>query len=447
MRTIVIGAGEVGYHIAERLSREGHDIVVIEQDPAVRARVQDELDVMTVEGNGASPRALEEAGIREAGLVIAVADIDEVNITACLLAKEYGVPKRIARARNPDFSENPFLEGGRRLGIDLLINPNVVVAEEVRDLVKTPAAAEVGKFAGGKVMILGIQIGAGAPILERPLKALRPFHATTPFVVVAILRQGRLILPDGNATVREGDHVYFVSQRESVNPVLTLLGKKEDVVERVLVVGGGRIGIRVAQLMEQDHLKVKLLERNPARCEHLSRVLERTLVLCGDGTDVHTLLEEGISGMDAVVAVTDDEAANILAALLAKERGAKKVMALVKRPHLMHLLPHLGIDAAISPRILTANVILRFVRRGNVLSIFEIPESDAETLEMVVVPEAAVAGKKVRDAGLPSGAIIAAIARGDQVVIPHGDTVFQPGDDVVVFALPKAIREVERLFA
>ena len=292
MKTIVIGAGEVGYHIAERLSREGHDVVVIEQDSSVRARVQEELDVITIEGSGSSPRTLEEAGVRDAELIIAVADIDEVNVTACLLAKEYGVPRRIARVWNPDFSESPFLERGRKLGIDLLINPTIVVAEEILDLIKTPAAAEVGKFADGKVMMLGLQIAAGAPILDRSLKALRAFHATTPFLVVAIQREGRILLPDGETTVEKGDHLYFISKRESVNDILILLGKKESIIERILVIGGGRIGFQVAQRLEQDRYKVKLLELSQARCEELSRLLEHALVLRGDGTDVQTLLDE-----------------------------------------------------------------------------------------------------------------------------------------------------------
>lgn len=447
MKTIVIGAGEVGFHIAERLSREAHDVVVVEKDPTVRARVQEDLDVMTVEGNGSSPRLLEEAGVREADLLIAVADIDEVNIAACLLAKEYGVPRRIARVRDPDYSESAFLEQGRRLGIDLLINPNIVVAEEILDLIQTPGAAEVGKFAGGKVMMLGLQVGKAARILDRPLNSLRGFHQTTPFLIVAVHRNGRLLLPDGNTTVRENDHLYFISPRESVNPILALLGKQESIVERVLVVGGGRIGLRVCQMLEAARFDIKLIERNGARCEELSRVLERTLVLHGDGTDVRTLAEEGVSEIDAVAAVTDDEATNILAALLAKERGAKKVMALVKRPHLLHLLPQLGIDAAVSPRILTANIILKFVRKGRVLSIFEIPEGDAETLELSVGANAAVAGKSLREIQMPSGAILGAVVHREEIMIPKGDTILRPDDDVVVFAVPEAIPALERLFA
>ncbi len=447
MKTIVIGAGEVGYHIAERLSREGHDVVVIEQDPAVRARVQDELDVMTVEGSGSSPRVLEEAGVREASIVIAVADIDEVNVTACLLAKEYGVATRIARVRDPDFSESEFLGRGKRLGIDLLINPNIVVADEILDLVKTPAAAEVGKFAEGKVRMLGIQIPSQAPILGRQLRSLRSFHSTTPFLIVAVMRDGKLIVPDGETTLREGDHIYFVSKRESVNAILTLLGKTESIVERVMVIGGGRMGLRVAQMLEAERFKVKLVEQRQDRCEELSELLKDTLILHGDGTDVRTLLEEGIAEMDAVVTVTDDEATNILAALLAKEQGAKKVMALIKRPQLLHLLPHLGIDAAVSPRTLTASVILKYVRKGKVLSIFEMPESDAETLEMMVTSQSRVAGKVIRDAGLPSGAIVGAVVHQGEIVIPRGDTVFRPDDHVVIFAIPSAIPELEKLFA
>jgi trk system potassium uptake protein TrkA len=448
MKTIVIGAGEVGFHIAERLSREGHDIVIIERDPATRERVQERLDVMTVEGNGSSPRALEEAGIRDADLIIAVADIDEVNISACILAKEYGVPRRIARVRDPDFSESPFLDHGRRLGIDLLINPNIVVADEIVTLIKTPAAAEVGRFAEGRVLMLGLQIGESAPIVDRRLRTLRAFHATTPFLVVAIYRHGKFLIPRGETMVEAGDHVYFISKRESINAILTLLGKRESIVERVFLVGGGRVGLRVAQQLERDQFHTRLMERNTERCDELSRLLSQTLVLKGDGTDIRSLMEEGIADADAVATVTDDEGTNILAALLAKEQGAKKAIALIKRAHLLHLLPHLGIDAAVSPRVCTANVILRYVRKGRVVSIFEIPESeDAETLEMVVPAGSRVAGKSIGEAGLPSGAIIGAVVHRDEILIPTGGTVLHPDDRIVVFAFSTAIAELGRLFA
>ena len=238
-----------------------------------------------------------------------------------------------------------------------------------------------------------------------------------------------------------------MSKRESVNAILTLLGKKESIVERVMVIGGGRMGLRVAQMLEAERFKVKLVEQRQERCQELSEVLKDTLILHGDGTDVRSLLEEGIAEMDAVVTVTDDEATNILAALLAKEQGAKKVMALIKRPQLLHLLPHLGIDAAISPRTLTAGVILKYVRKGKVLSIFEMPESDAETLEMMVTTQSRVAGKAIRDASLPSGAIVGAVVHQGEIVIPRGDTVFRPDDHVVIFAVPSAIPELEKHFA
>ena len=447
MKAIIIGAGEVGYHIAERLSREGHDIVVVERNPANRQRVQEELDVMSLEGSGSSPRVLEEAGVREAELIIAVADIDEINIAACMLAKAYGVQHAIARVRDPDLSENPFLEHGKRLGIDLLINPNIVVAEELVTLVKTPAAAEVGKFADGKVLMLGLQLSSQAPLVGRPLKSLRAFHSTTPFIVVGIYRRGELLIPDGSTVVEDEDHLFFVSKRESVNSILTLMGKKEHIVHRVLLIGGGRVGLRVAQLLERDHLSIKLMDRNPARCEELSQHLERTLVLKGDGTDVRTLAEEGIGEMDAVVTMTDDEGANILAALLAKEYKAKKAIALIKRPHLIQLLPHLGIDAAVSPRISTAGVILKYVRKGRILSVFEIPESDAETLEVAISPGSRVVGQPIRALGLPSNAIVGAVVHRGEIIIPKGDTTLHADDRVIVFALPAAIPALEGLFA
>lgn len=446
MKTIIVGAGEVGYHIAERLIREEHDVVIIESDPAIRERVQEELDIMTVEGSGSSPGVLEEAGIREADLLIAVADIDEVNISACILAKEYGVPKRIARVRNPEFSECPFLNHGKKLGIDLLINPNIVVADEIINLIKTPAAAEVAKFAEGKVLMIGLKMTEGAPILNRALKTLKSFQTTTPFLIVAIYRQGKLMIPDGETVVHEGDHLYFISKREFINSILTLLGKKESIVDRIFLIGGGRIGYRVAQILEEEGFHTKLMEQDPHRCEELSKLLKHTLILKGDGTDARALLEEGISEMDAVVAVTDDEATNILAALLAKQNGAKKVIALIKRPHLIPLLPHLGIDAGVSPRITTANVILKYVRKGSVVSIFEIPESDAETMEIAVSQHSKTIGKSIKEIALPPGVIIGAIVHKEEIIIPRGDTILNPDDRVVLFALPAAIPKLEELF-
>ena len=456
MRTIVVGAGEVGYHIAKRLVQEGHDVVIIEADAAVKERVEKELDVLAIQGHGASPSVLEEAGVTETDLVIAVTDKDEVNLVASMLAKEYGVATTIARAGNPELSRTPFLQSGRRLGIDLLINPNQAVAEEIAKLVHVPAAAEVAYFAEGKVQVLGIDVGVKAPALEKRLKDLSAFQAEQPFLVLAISRkdsthdpngEASILIPDGETTILPGDHLYLVARRDDIPGILTLLGRQDEPPRRVLIIGGGRVGLRVAETLENEGIPITLVERNPKRCEELAQHLQRALVIQGDGTDSQSLLEEGNVEMDAVVTVSDDEATNILAALLAKRRGAKKVIALIQRSHFLQLAPSLGIDAAISPRLTTASAILRYVRGGRVVSLVEMPEWNAEIMELVALPTAAIVGRPLRDVKMPKGAIVAAIKRGEQIIIPKGDSQILADDRVILFTLPEAIPKVERLFS
>lgn len=456
MRTIVVGAGEVGYHIAKRLVQEGHDVVIIEENAAVKERVEKELDVLAIQGHGASPTALEEAGVAKTDMLIAVTDEDEVNVVASVLAKEYGVATTIARARNPELSRSPFLQSGRRLGIDLLINPNQAVAEEIAKLVHVPAAAEVAYFAEGKVQLLGIHVGAKAPALEKRLKDLSAFQAKQPFLVVAISRknathapngEASILIPNGETPILPGDHLYLVARRDDIPDILTLLGRQDEPPRRVLIIGGGRVGLRVAEILENEGIPITLVERNPTRCEELAHRLKRALVIQGDGTDSQALMEEGNVEMDAVVTVSDDEATNILAALLAKRQGAKKVIALIQRSHFLQLAPSLGIDAAISPRLTTASAILRYVRGGRVVSLMEMPEWDAEIMELVALPTMAVVGRSLREVNMPKGAIVAAIKRGEQIIIPKGDSQILAEDRVILFTLPEAIPKVERLFS
>src|SRR3990170_2058945 len=347
MRIIVIGAGEVGYHIAERLSHEAHDIVVIERNAEVVRRVQEGLRLPTIEADGSSPRALEEAGVREAAMVIAVADVDEVNI------------------------------------------------------------------------------GPRAPVVNRRLRDLRPVQTSSPFLVVGIARGEQLIVPTADTVVLADDHLYVVSRREYIPDILVLLGRTTAATRRVFIIGGGRIGLRVAQALEAEDLTVTVMERSRARCEELAKQLIRARVIQGDGTDVRRLLEEGISDVDALATITDDDAANLLAALLGKRYGAKKAVALFKRPDLIPLVQSLGIDAPISPRLLTASVILKFVRRGRVVSVFELPESEAETLEVVVLPGTPAAGRSLEALALPPDALVGAIVRGEDVQVPERTTVLE----------------------
>jgi trk system potassium uptake protein TrkA len=446
MRIIVIGAGEVGFHIAERLSQEAHEIVVIERNAEVVDRVRATLRVQAIQADGSSPRALEAAGVHDAAMVIAVADVDEVNIVACAIAHQYGVATKIARVRDIELGEHPILAGGKVLGIDLLINPTQVVADEILRVIKTTGAAEVADFAEGRVQLLGVKVGATAPLANRRLRDLRSLQASAAFHVVGIARGERLIVPTADTTLTPEDHVYVVGRRDVIPDILVLMGRTALTTRRVLIIGGGRVGLQVGRALVAEEVAVSVVERSRARCDELGHELAPARILHGDGTDVKLLVDEGIAAADAIAALTDDDPTNLLAALLGKRHGARKAVALFKRQDLIPLVGSLGVDAAISPRLLTASVILKYVRGGRVVSVFELPESQAETLEVLVQQGTPAAGRSVRALGLPDEALAGAIVRGDQVLPPDPDHVIEAGDHVILLALPRAIRAIERLF-
>ena len=320
------------------------------------------LRVRTIEADGSSPRALEAAGVRDAAMVIAVADVDEVNIVACAIAHQYGVATKIARVRDIELGEHPILAGGKVLGIDLLINPTQVVADEILRVIKTTGAAEVADFADGRVQLLGVKVGAQAPLVNRRLRDLRSVQASAPFRVVGIARGERLIVPTDDTALAAEDHVYVVSRRDVIPDILVLMGRTAAATRQVFIIGGGRIGLEVARALEADEIAVTVLERSRSRYDELTRELTRARVVQGDGTDVKLLVDEDIGSADAIVTLTDDDPTNLLAGLLGKRHGAKKAVALFKRQDLIPLVGSLGIDAAISPRLLTASVILKYVR-------------------------------------------------------------------------------------
>lgn len=450
MRVLIIGAGEVGYHIASRLVRERHDVVVVDQSAALVERVQEELDVMAYRGHGAHPATLEQAGIAHADMLIAVTNSDEVNLVACLLARLYGVGKRIARINDPDFRDSPLMEAGKFIGVDLLINPSQTVAEEILRLVRSPGAEEAADFLEGRVKLYSFQVREPAPILHQRLRDFAArFDYAPPFLVAAIQRGRTTLIPTGETVIEPNDHLLVIGKPQPIWQNLHLLGITPRRARRVFIIGGGRVGLNVATLLEQDEADydVKLLEQDAQRCKFLASRLSHTLVLHGDATDLKLLKEEGIAEMDAVIAVTDDEGTNLIASLLAKTHGARGVITLIKRPDMVPLVAALGIDAAISPRLITAGAILRHLRRGQVLSIFTSIHTEAETLELVAMPGAKILDKPLRKVKMPAGVLIGAVAHGDEIIIPRGDTVIHPLDRVIVFALPTAVPQAEKLFA
>jgi trk system potassium uptake protein TrkA len=449
VRIVIVGAGEVGYHIASRLSREHHDIVVVDQSRDLSSRLQEELDVLTYCGHGANPGILEQAGIAQAEMLIAVTSSDEVNLVACLLARQYGVPRRIARLNELDFRDSPLVAAGESIGIDLLINPSQAVAEEIRHLIKAPGAEEAAGFLEGRIKLLSFRVRPEAPIAHQYLRDFASqFDTAPPFLIVALQRGHETLIPKGDTCIEPNDHILVIGKDEHIRDNLHWLGVTPHPTRKILVIGGGRVGLQVAHMLDQDETdyQVKIVERNVARCQVLADRLPRALVLHGDATDVKVLKEEGIADMDVVIVVTDDEGTNMIAALLAKTHGARSVMTLIQRPDLVPLVAALGIDAAISPRLITAGAILRYLRRGQVLSVFTSVHTEAETLEMVAAPRARIVGKPLYKLRLPAGVIIGAVAHAGEIVIPRGDTVIAPNDRVIVFALPAVVAQAEKLF-
>ncbi len=446
MRIIVIGAGEVGYHLAARLSAEHHDVAVVERDVDLAHRLQAQLDVLVVEGNGASLSCLEAAGIARADLMLAVTNLDEVNLIACLIGSQFDVELKVARVSNPEYYERRML-GERKFGADLLINPERECAREILKLFHRTQASDVAEFADGRVVLMGLGVGEQAPVAGQTLEEIGRGLGERHFLIVAIDRGGQTLVPDGATRLRVGDSIYLVSEAAHVDEAYRLLGLERKIIRRAMLLGGGRVGLHLARMLEKEGIQPTVIERSRARCVELAEVLERALVLNGDATDLDLLRQEGIAETDCLAAVTSEDETNLLASLLAKHLGAAKVVALLKRSEYIPLVSRVGIDAAVSPRLSTANRILQHIRGGHVISMAVMERNRAEALEVEVVEGSRAAGRKVQDLGLPAGAILGSIQRGQAVSIPRGDTRIEAGDRIVVFALPDAIEDTAEYFA
>ena len=446
MRVIVVGAGEVGFHTAERLALEGHEVVLVENNRDRLREVEERLNVLALEGSGAQAEVLDAAGVRSCGVFIAVTNVDEVNLVACLLAREYGVPKKIARVKSIGYTDRGALLSAEKLGIELFINPLEVVAQDLIAIASHAAAVEVAEFADGRILFVGYSIADENPVCGLTLADLGDLRSMYPFVVAAITREDRTIVPRGDDTLESGDHVFLVLRIADLPSVRYLFGLEKRVVRRVFVLGGGPVGFQVAEHFERAGLEVRVVDPDRGCCEALAERLDHAVVLNTDVTDIDTLLSEGLEKTDVLVAATEDEEVNILASLLAKRHGARRALCLVDRPAYVSLASTLGVDACISPRLSTASAILKYVRRGGVLSMATVEENQAEVVEILITESPAWLGKPLKSLDFPGGAIVGAVMRRDEAFIPTGDTVLQSGDRAVVFALPEAVVRVESFF-
>jgi trk system potassium uptake protein TrkA len=450
MKVLIVGAGQVGCFLSQRLCNEGHEVVLVDQDQSHLDRVQEELNVMTVSGNGASAEVLEQANIKSCDIFIAVTDLDEVNILACLLAREYKVGKRLARVKSIEYSSQGAVLSKEKLGIDLLINPCDEVADEMVKIACRSGAFDVAEFVEGRIQFLGYRIGADSPLCGITLQELGELRGIYDFVVVAIARDEKTIIPRGEDVIEEGDSIYVIAREKDLPAIQYLIEskkKKKRTTPRVFILGGSQEGVRIASQLERLHFDVRLVERNLRRCRKVAAQLEKTNVIQADGNDMPALLEEGLAQAELFIAVTGSDETNILCSLLYKQQTQGRALALVNRPELLNLAPGLGIDACVSPRMAAAGAMLKYVRYGSVVSLAAVEGSNAEVLEMEVKQDNPHIGVPLKSMGFPKGALIAAIVRGDDYQIATGESSIKAGDRVVVFALPEALTKVDRFFA
>lgn len=444
MRVVVVGAGKMGYSIAKMLADGTYDVVVVEKDEQRREVVKDSLDVLTILGNGCDPEILSTREVSDADVFISVTDCDEVNMVACKLAKKFGAKHTVARVRNEEYATYSSELLQKEMDVDLNLNPERITATEINHILMTPAALDVDDFADGKVRMFGTRLTRDFPYLGTPLKDL---ELPEGILVAMLFRHHRMIIPHGNDVLMPGDNVYFVGRHELIKEFETHFDRSYEKLERVLLIGAGRAGRFLANMLEQQGIFVKVIEKDRERCRILAEQLNNGLVLCGDGTDIDLLTEEGISEADCVICLTDDDKLNLLLALLAKHLGAKKTIVRVARNEYVDLMEKVGVDIVLSARLLSAAEVLRFVRQGGLVSVALLEGAKAEAMELEVQAGSAVAGKDLIHARLPHDCLVCAIVHDGVAIVPNGQSVMAPGDRTIVFALSEVVQKVMDMFS
>lgn len=447
MKIVIVGAGQVGFNIASRLVEEHHDVVLVERDETILARATDSLDIQGLRGHGARPEVLEEAGIASADMLVAVTDVDEVNMVACLMAAILG-PKeiiKIARVRDPSYLD-PRVFADPRVAIDLAINPEQRTADKILSVLRYPAVTEVVDFADGKVKLLGLRVEDTSPLAGMRFLDLPERFSTVDLLIAAIHRGDEVIIPRGHDVILPGDEVYLVSTAERTDSLLRAVGVPVVPVTRVMLAGGSKINRFVAKELEARGVKPKLIEPDPRLARWISDELTETVVLRGSPTDADLLRQENINEMQAFVAAGNDEEVNVMSALLARRMGAKRVIATTNRADYIPVMKGIGIDVCISPRLIAVGSILHFIRQGRVVAARSLGEADnAEALEYEAHLTSEVVGRPLHALRLPRGALVAAILRDDVAIIPTGLTVIEAGDHVIFVALRSAVSRIEKM--
>lgn len=451
MNIIILGAGQVGSSVAAELAKEdNNNVTVVDMEQQLLSELQGRLDIRTVCGLASHPATLMSAGAEDADMVIALTSSDEANMTACQVAQSlFGTPKKIARIRSPAYIAHPELFADESIPVDVMISPEHLVTEYIHHLIENPSASQVLDFACGKVQLVAVQAYYGGPLVGHELQTIREHIPGVDMRVAAIFRQGKAIEPFAHCVIEADDEVFFLAARKHIPTVISELRKLEKPVKRVLLAGGGNIGGTLAKLLEKDY-NVKVIEANFDRAQALSEELDSTITLLGDAADPDLLLEENIESIDVFCALTNDDEANILSAMLAKKLGARKVMSLINRPAYVDLVESDMIDFAISPHTVTMGSMLAHIRKGDVVAVHALRRGAAEAIEAIAHGDSKVSkvvGRRVGELKLPPGVSIGAVVRGEEVMIAHHDVVIETNDHVILFLIDKRqIKKVEALF-
>ncbi len=450
MKVIICGAGQVGWQIARHLSGENNDVTVVDNNPDLVRRAAETLDVQGLTGFASYPDVLRRAGANDADMIIAATHSDEVNMVTCQVAHSaFAIRRKIARLRAQSYLDAIYSDLYRRdhMPIDVVISPELEVAKAAMQRLAAPAAFDTELFLDGEAQLMGLRLDEDCPVLNTPLRQLNELFSTLRVIVVGVRRDGRLFAPEATDPLFAHDEVYLFAPVDDIPRTLEVFGKSSHAQERVVIVGGGNIGLSVAQALEKRgrKTKAKVIERNRQCAERAADILERTIVLNGDGLDSVLLSEAGVERADAILAVTDDDKTNMLAAVRAKAEGCDFAIALINDPTLLPLTEPLGIDAYINPRGTTVSSILRHIRHGRVRSVYSVGDAEAEIIEAEVLSTSSIAGSTIRDIGFPEGVLVAGVRKGGEIVKPTGKLRLEAGDVVVMFSLASDVAEVEKL--
>ncbi|MFX0540306.1 Trk system potassium transporter TrkA [Roseovarius sp. S4756] len=450
MKVIICGAGQVGWQIARHLSGEKNDVTVVDSNPDLVRRATDTLDVQGLAGFASYPDILERAGARDADMIIAATHSDEVNMVTCQVAHSvFAISRKIARLRSQSYLDAIYSDLYRRdhMPIDVVISPEKEVAEAALQRLAAPAAFDTEKFMGGKAQLMGLRLDEDCPVVNTPLRQLSDLFSTLRVVVLAVRRDGRLFAPEAADQLFVGDECYVFAPNEDIPRTLEVFGKKAHKQERVVILGGGNVGLSVAKALEARGrgIRAKVVERDRRIAERAADALERTIVLNGDALDRSILTEAGIGKADAVLSVTDDDKTNLLAAVRAKSEGCPFAIALINDPTLIPLLEPIGVDAYINPRATTVSSILRHIRHGRVRGVYSIGDAEAEVIEAQVMSTSSIAGTMIRDIDFPEGVLVGAVQKGDKILKPTGALRIDEGDVIVIFAMASDVERVEQL--